>query len=152
MTSKVFCWQSQLAFILRTGVNGVATMPHFIVHIREEALDGTVEPKLISALADAVGAVYGEEFRRLVGVDLIGIPQHRRGIGGNPIDHDAPLVTLSMREAAYHLPEVPDAPARLVATVTDALADALGEAVRKQVIVTIAGVPDGRTGIAGAVA
>ncbi|MFD8822597.1 hypothetical protein ACFV1C_09575 [Streptomyces sp. NPDC059605] len=127
-------------------------MPHFNVHIREEALDGTVEPKLIAALADVVGAVYGEGFRRLVGVDLIGVPQHRRGIGGSPVDIDAPLVTLSMREAAYHLPEVPDAPARLVAATTDALAGVLGEAVREQVVVTIVGVPDGRTGVAGAVA
>ncbi|MFG2870105.1 hypothetical protein [Streptomyces sp. NPDC048338] len=127
-------------------------MPHFNVHIREEALDGTVEPKLISALTDAVGAVYGDGFRRLVGVDLMGIPRHRRGIGGEPADDDAPLVTLSMREAAYHLPQVPDAPARLVAATTDALVDVLGEAVRKQVIVTIVGVPDGRTGVAGTVA
>lgn len=127
-------------------------MPHFSMHIREEALDGTVEPKLISALADAVGAVYGEEFRRLVGVDLIGIPQHRRGIGGVPAEIDVPLVTLSMREAAYHLPEVPDAPARLVAATTDAVAGVLGEGIRKQIIVTIVGVPDGRTGVAGTVA
>jgi phenylpyruvate tautomerase PptA (4-oxalocrotonate tautomerase family) len=127
-------------------------MPHFSVHIREEALDGTVEPKLISALTDAVGAVYGEEFRRLVGVDLIGIPQHRRGIGGVPAEIDAPLVTLSMREAAYHSPEIPDAPARLVATTTDALVGVLGEDIRKQIIVTIVGVPDGRTGVAGTVA
>jgi phenylpyruvate tautomerase PptA (4-oxalocrotonate tautomerase family) len=127
-------------------------MPHFSVHIRDEALDGTVEPKLISALTDAVGAVYGEEFRRLVGVDLIGIPQHRRGIGGVPAEIDAPLVTLSMREAAYHLPEIPDAPARLVATTTDALAGVLGEDIREQIIVTIVGVPDGRTGVAGTVA
>ncbi|MCQ4211681.1 MULTISPECIES: hypothetical protein [Streptomyces] len=127
-------------------------MPHFNVHIREEALDGTVEPKLISALADAVGAVYGPDFRRLVGVDLIGIPQHRRGIGGVPTDLDAPLVTLSMREAAYHVPEVPDAPARLVTATTDALVDVLGEDIRKQVIVTVVGVPDGRTGVAGTVA
>ncbi|MFF0740463.1 hypothetical protein ACFYVL_08665 [Streptomyces sp. NPDC004111] len=127
-------------------------MPHFTVHIREEALDGTVEPKLISALADAVGAVYGERFRSLVGVDLIGIPQHRRGVGGVTVDHDAPLVTLSMREAAYHLPEVPDAPAHLVATTTEALVGVLGEGVREQVVVTVAGVPDGRTGVAGMVA
>ncbi|MEU0632969.1 hypothetical protein [Streptomyces sp. NPDC005989] len=127
-------------------------MPHFSVHIREEALDGTVEPKLISALTDAVGSVYGAEFRRLVGVDLIGIPQHRRGIGGTPTDDDAPLVTLSMREAAYHVPEIPDAPARLVAAATDAMAGVLGESVRKQVIVTIVGAPDGRTGVAGTVA
>lgn len=127
-------------------------MPHFSVHIRENALDGTVEPKLISALTDAVGAVYGEDFRRLVGVDLIGIPQHRRGIGGVPADIDAPLVTLSMREAAYHLPEIPDAPARLVATTTDALVGVLGEGVREQIIVTIVGVPAGRTGVAGTLA
>ncbi|TDC80181.1 hypothetical protein [Streptomyces hainanensis] len=127
-------------------------MPHFSVHIREDALDGTVEPKLIGALTDAVGAVYGEEFRRLVGVDLIGIPAHRRGIGGAPTDLVAPLVTLSMREAAYHLPQIPDAPARLVANATEAVVDVLGEAVREQVIVTIAGVPAGRSGVAGAVA
>ncbi|MFE2943527.1 hypothetical protein ACFXKG_31415 [Streptomyces sp. NPDC059255] len=127
-------------------------MPHFNVHIREGALDGAIEPKLISALTDAVGAVYGEEFRRLVGVDLIGIPQNRRGIGGVPAEIDAPLVTLSMREAAYHLPEIPDAPARLVATTTDALVSVLGEDIRQQIIVTIVGVPDGRTGVAGAVA
>ncbi|MBM9618349.1 tautomerase family protein [Streptomyces zhihengii] len=127
-------------------------MPHFTVHIREEALDGAVEPKLISALTDAVRAVYGEEFGRLVGVDLIGLPANRRGIGGVTADIDSPLVTLSMREAAYHLPEIPDAPARLVAATTDALADVLGEDIRRQVVVTIAGVPDGRTGVAGAVA
>jgi phenylpyruvate tautomerase PptA (4-oxalocrotonate tautomerase family) len=138
--------------MVRTGANGDPTMPHYTVHIREEALDGAVEPKLISALADAVGAVYGAEFRRLVGVDLIGIPQHRRGVGGVPTDQDAPLVTLSMREAAYHLPEVPNAPARLVATTTDALAGVLGEDIRRQTIVTVVGVPDGRTGVAGAVA
>ncbi|GAA2787244.1 hypothetical protein [Streptomyces showdoensis] len=127
-------------------------MPHFTVHIREETLDGTVEAPLIRALTDAVGAVFGDGFARLVGVDLIGVPQHRRGLGGVPTETHGPLVTLSMREAAYHLPEVPDAPARLVAATTDALAGVLGEGVRGQVIVTVAGVPDGRTGVAGAVA
>ncbi|WP_179382483.1 tautomerase family protein [Streptomyces sp. SA15] len=57
-----------------------------------------------------------------------------------------------MREAAYHLPEIPDAPARLVAAITDALVGVLGEDIRKQIIVTIVGVPDGRTGVAGTVA
>ncbi|MFD6281573.1 hypothetical protein ACFWFI_39335 [Streptomyces sp. NPDC060209] len=127
-------------------------MPHFSVHIRDEALDGTVEPKLISALTDAVGAVYGEELRRLVGVDLVGVPQHRRGIGGIPAEIDAPLVTLSMREAAYHLPEIPDAPARLIANTTEAMVSVFGEDIRRQVIVTIVGVPEGRTGVAGTVA
>ena len=127
-------------------------MPHFSLHIRDGALDGTVEPKLFSALADAVATVYGDGFRRLVGVDLIGIPQHRRGVGGAPTEDDAPHITLSMREAAYHLPQVPDAPARLIAAITDALVGVLGEGVRDQIIVTIVGVPEGRTGIAGAVA
>ncbi|MER7964607.1 hypothetical protein ABZ687_27030 [Streptomyces ardesiacus] len=57
-----------------------------------------------------------------------------------------------MREAAHHLPEVPDAPARPVAAVTDAMAGVLGEEIREEAVVTIAGVPDGRTGIAGTVA
>ncbi|MFJ5774238.1 hypothetical protein [Streptomyces sp. NPDC093094] len=127
-------------------------MPHFSVHIREETLDGTVEPRLIAALTDAVGQVYGEGFGRLVGVDLIGVPQHRRGIGGVPTDKDAPHITFSMREAAYHLDEVPDAAARLVAAVTDATAAVLGEHVREQIVLTLAGVPEGRTGVAGAVA
>ncbi|MBD0422770.1 tautomerase family protein [Streptomyces sp. NPDC052309] len=124
-------------------------MPHFTVHLREESLDGTVEPKLIAALADAVGSVYGEEFRRLVGVDLIGVPQHRRGIGGVPTDTDAPLVTFSLREPALRHPRVPEAPARLVAAITDALAGVLGEGVREQTVVSLAGVPDGRSGVGG---
>jgi phenylpyruvate tautomerase PptA (4-oxalocrotonate tautomerase family) len=127
-------------------------MPHYTVHIGEEALDGTVEPKLIAALADAVGSVYGERFRTLVGVDLIGLPRHRRGIGGVPTDKVAPSVTLSMREAAYHLPQVPDAPARLIGATADAVAAVLGEEIREETIVTVVGVPDGRTGVAGAVA
>ncbi|MGW4913240.1 tautomerase family protein [Streptomyces sp. NPDC004270] len=127
-------------------------MPHFSLHIREETLDGTVEAKLISALTDAVGAVYGTEFRRLVGVELVGVPQHRRGIGGVPTEDDVPLVTLGMRESALHLPHVPDAPARLVAATTDALVDVLGEDVREQIVVTIVGVPGGRSGVAGAMA
>lgn len=127
-------------------------MPHFSLHIREETLDGTIEPKLISALTDVIGAVYGTEFRRLVGVELIGIPQHRRGIGGVPTEDDVPLVTLGMRESALRLPEVPDAPARLVAATTDALADVLGEDIREQIVVTIVGVPNGRSGVAGAMA
>jgi phenylpyruvate tautomerase PptA (4-oxalocrotonate tautomerase family) len=127
-------------------------MPHFSLHIREEALDGTVEPKLISALTDAVGVVYGKEFARLVGVELIGVPQRRRGIGGVPTADDAPLVNLSMREAALHLPAVPDAPARLVAATTDALAGVLGEGIREQIVVTITGVPEGRSGAGGTMA
>ncbi|MEV1064551.1 hypothetical protein [Streptomyces sp. NPDC050263] len=127
-------------------------MPHYTVHIGEEALDGTVEPRLIGALADAVGSVYGERLRTLVGVDLIGIPGHRRGIGGLPTAKVAPQLTLSMREAAYHLPEIPDAPARLIAATADAVASVLGEGIRAETIVSIVGVQEGRTAVAGEVA
>ncbi|MEV7780655.1 hypothetical protein [Kitasatospora sp. NPDC088351] len=124
-------------------------MPHLSLHLREETLDGTVEPKLIGALTAAVTSVYGEEVRPLVAVELIGVPQHRRGIGGTPTNDDAPLVTLAMREAAYHLTHVPDAPTRLVTAITDAVAGVLGDGVRAQTMVTVEGVPAGRSGVAG---
>ncbi|MDW6059847.1 hypothetical protein SAZ11_19875 [Streptomyces sp. FXJ1.4098] len=73
-------------------------MPHFTVQIREEELDGKTEPKLIRALADAVGAVYGERLRSVAAVDLFGVPRGRRGIGGVPTEENAPVVTLNIRE------------------------------------------------------
>ncbi|WP_406197506.1 hypothetical protein OH807_12195 [Kitasatospora sp. NBC_01560] len=124
-------------------------MPHYSLHIREESLDGTVEPLLIRTLTDAVVSVFGEGVRPMVAVELIGVPQQRRGVGGLPTTEDAPQVTLSMREGAYHLDHVPDAPARLIAATTDALAVVLGEDVRRQTVVTIEGVPAGRSGVAG---
>ncbi|QJT05903.1 hypothetical protein G9272_40875 [Streptomyces asoensis] len=127
-------------------------MPHFTVHISETALDGKAEEGLIRGLADAVGSVYGEQFGRLVAVDLVGIPQHRRGIGGAPTDGTAPNITLSLREAAYRHPDVPDAPARLITAITDAVAGVLGEQVRHQVAVGLPAVPEGRSGIGGQVA
>ncbi|MCZ0989234.1 hypothetical protein [Streptomyces diastatochromogenes] len=127
-------------------------MPHFTVHISEAALDETAEEGLIRRLADAVGSVYGKQFSRLVAVDLIGIPQRRRGIGGKPTDHLAPNITLSLREAAYRHPDVPNAPARLITAITDAVADVLGEQTREQVTVGLLSVPEGRSGTGGRVA
>ncbi|MFE6821631.1 hypothetical protein [Streptomyces sp. NPDC057690] len=135
--------------------NGDSTMPRFTVHISEAALDGEAEEGLIRGLADAVGSVYGEQFGRLAAVDLVGIPQHRRGIGGAPTDLTAPNITLSLREAAYRHPDVPDAPARLITAITaitDAVAGVLGEQVRHQVAVGLPAVPEGRSGIGGQVA
>ncbi|MFE7525027.1 hypothetical protein ACFU7Y_04830 [Kitasatospora sp. NPDC057542] len=126
-------------------------MPHLSLHIREESLDPDVERSLIAGLTEAVATVFGEQFRPLVAVELIGVPQRRRGIGGLPTDEVAPVVTLSMREAAYHLPQVPDAPARLVAAATGAIAGVLGEAVGQQTVVTLDGVPAGRSGLGGRV-
>jgi len=126
-------------------------MPHFTVHISESALDGKTEEGLIRGLADAVGAVYGEPFRRMVAVDLIGIPRHRRGVGGVPTERAAPDVRLSLREAAYRHPDVPDAPARLISAITDAVVDVLGEPVREEVSVSLTAVPEGRSGVGGRV-
>jgi phenylpyruvate tautomerase PptA (4-oxalocrotonate tautomerase family) len=122
-------------------------MPHFSVHMFEEALDGEVEPATIRALTDAVVEVYGERARELAVVEIFGVPQRRWGIGGVPATEHRPTVTLHMREPALHL--VDDAPARLIASITDATAGVLGEDIRADLAVTIVGIPTGRSGVAG---
>jgi phenylpyruvate tautomerase PptA (4-oxalocrotonate tautomerase family) len=124
-------------------------MPHFNVQIREENLDGKVEPKLIRALTEAVVTVYGEWARAVAVVELFGIPQHRWGIGGIPSEANAPIVTLNMREPALNLPGIGNAPARLIASVTDAMVAVFGEPVRQHVTALVVGVPAGRSGVAG---
>ncbi|HEY8985019.1 MAG TPA: hypothetical protein VIU15_36275 [Streptomyces sp.] len=126
-------------------------MPHLTVHLGEEALTGH-EPQLITALTDAVGEVFGPDFRKLVAVDLIGIPAHRRGTGGVVTGGATPQITLSMREGAYHHPDVPEAPARLVAALTDGVTRVLGEEIREGTLVTLVGVAQGRTGVGGRLA
>jgi phenylpyruvate tautomerase PptA (4-oxalocrotonate tautomerase family) len=54
-----------------------------------------------------------------------------------------------MREAALHLPEIDNAPARLIASITDAMVAVFAEPVRKQVTVLVIGIPTGRSGVAG---
>ena len=122
-------------------------MPHFNVHMFEEALDGEVEPATIRALTDAMVEVYGERARELVVGEIFGIPRHRWGIGGTPATEHRPTVTLHMREPALHL--VDDAPERLIASITDAMAGVLGAEVRDHLAVTIVGIPTGRSGVAG---
>ena len=127
-------------------------MPHFTVHISETALDSKAEEGLIRGLADAVASVYGERFGELVAVDLIGIPPHRHGTGGVVTDRAAPDITLSLREAAYRHPQIPDAPARLITAITDAVTAVLGEEVREQTTIGLLSVPEGRSGVGGRVA
>lgn len=126
-------------------------MPHFTVHMREPDLSGA-EPKLIAGLTDAVAEVYGERFRSLVVVELFGVPDGRWGVGGVPATSPAPVVTLNLREAAFHVPEIPEPEERLIAGITDAVAGVLGEEVRPEVTVGLVGVPAGRSGVGGAVA
>lgn len=125
-------------------------MPHFNVHMFEEALDGEVEPATIRALTDALVEVYGERARELAVVEILGIPRHRWGIGGTPAVEHRPTVTLHLREPAIHL--VDDAPERLIAAITDAMARVLGDDIRAHLAVTIVGIPTGRSGVAGQVA
>ncbi|MDT3399128.1 tautomerase family protein [Streptomyces sp. B1866] len=124
-------------------------MPHLTVHLHEEELDGTAEARLIRTLADAMAAVYGEWARAAAVVELFGVPRRRWGRGGVAGADHAPVVTLNMRERALNLPEVPDAPARLIEAVTDALTGVFGEGVRERVAVLVVGVPEGRSGVAG---
>lgn len=127
-------------------------MPHFAVRMLDEVLDGTVEPKIIGALTEAVVAVYGEWARPLVVVELSGLPRHRLGVGGQPATRNRPIIQLSMREAALTLASVDDPPARLVAAITEAMVTALGEDVRADVDVLLVGVPPGRSGVGGTLA
>ncbi|GGN53613.1 hypothetical protein GCM10011579_011970 [Streptomyces albiflavescens] len=124
-------------------------MPHLTVQIREETLDGSIESKLIRALTDAVAAVVGDWARAVAVVELFGVPEHRWGTGGIPGEAPAPVITLVMREGGLTHPQIPDAPARLIKSLTEAAVTVLGEAVRKQVTVLIAGVPAGRSGVGG---
>jgi phenylpyruvate tautomerase PptA (4-oxalocrotonate tautomerase family) len=124
-------------------------MPHLTVQIHEDELDGKVEPRLVRALTDAVAAVYGDWARAVAVVDLFGIPRGRSGIGGRPTDINAPIVTLTTREGALHRPEIPDAAARLIASITDAVVTVFGETVRPHVTVLVIGIPSGRSGVGG---
>ncbi|NED82882.1 hypothetical protein G3I76_22615, partial [Streptomyces sp. SID11233] len=74
---------------------------------------------------------------------------HRRSVGGKAAEGPYPVVVLSLREGAYHLPHLPDAPARLVAAIGEAVGKVLGARAREQLVITLEGVPEGRSGIAG---
>lgn len=127
-------------------------MPHFTVQIHEEQLDDKTEPALIRSLTEAVASVFGDWARKVAGVELRGVPRSRWGAGGEQGGPNAPVVTLSMREGAFHHPEYENAPARLIAAITDAVVEVYGESVREHVVVALSGVPAGRSGVGGEVA
>ncbi|MBO8186768.1 tautomerase family protein [Streptomyces spirodelae] len=127
-------------------------MPHFEVQIHEEALggeDSAVSGQLIKELTEAALTVYPESFRKLVGVEIFGVPSGRWGVGGEITDELAPIVTLRSREGLFHHPDLVGAPARLISAITDAVAAVLGEGVRERVTVRLVGVPAGRSGVGG---
>ncbi|MFJ4416228.1 hypothetical protein [Streptomyces sp. NPDC088925] len=73
----------------------------------------------------------------------------RRCVGGKAVEGPYPVLALSLREGASHLPRLPDAPARLVAGISGAVTGVLGDEVREQLVSTLESVPQGRSGIAG---
>ena len=123
-------------------------MPHLTVHVLEDDLAGR-EAELIEALTGAVVAVYGDWARDIVVVRLIGLPQNRWSVGGEPAR--SPNVLFGIREAAFDRPDAEQIVARLVAGVTDAVAGVFGERVRSGVTVELVGTPAGRTGVGGVV-
>jgi phenylpyruvate tautomerase PptA (4-oxalocrotonate tautomerase family) len=125
-------------------------MPHLTARVPEAQLAGR-EPALIAALTDAVVAVYGEWARGLVVVHLDGVPRGRWGLGGRADDDAAPAITLGIREAALVRPDGKEITARLVAGLTGAVADVLGEQARSGTSVELVATPDGRAGLGGAV-
>jgi len=127
-------------------------MPHFEVQIHEEALGGEESPvsgQLIKELTEAALKVYPESFRKLVGVEIFGVPRGRWGVGGKVTDELWPTVTLRTREGLFHHPDLTEAPAQLISAITDAVAAVLGESVRERVTVRLVGVPAGRSGVGG---
>jgi phenylpyruvate tautomerase PptA (4-oxalocrotonate tautomerase family) len=124
-------------------------MPHFSVTVHEDALDGRTAAELIRTLTEAVVAVYGERARPLVVVELFGVPEGRWGAGGVPSKQVQPMIELAMREPALTLPGVPDPVGGLIAAITDAAAEALGDEVRTRTTVVVTGIPTGRSGVGG---
>jgi len=125
-------------------------MPHLTARVPEAQLAGH-EPALITALTDAVVQVYGEWARGLVVVHLDGIPQGRWGVVGRAADDAAPSITFGIREAALTRPDGNEIAARLVAGLTDAVANVLGEQTRSGTSVELVATPEGRTGLGGAI-
>ncbi|MGI5130561.1 tautomerase family protein [Pseudonocardia sp. CA-107938] len=125
-------------------------MPHLTVSVAESQLAGREAP-LISALTDAVAAVYGEWARPLVVVQLVGLPAGRWAVGGRVVEAEAaPEVRFGIRAGALTRPDGPDIARRLVAAVTDAVAAGLGERLRKSVLVELAPQADDLVGVGGA--
>jgi phenylpyruvate tautomerase PptA (4-oxalocrotonate tautomerase family) len=123
-------------------------MPHLTVHALEDDLTGR-EADLAEALTDSVVSVYGPWARELVNVQLIGLPAGRWAVAGTLIQTVAPTVTLSVREAMFARADADEVVARLIASVTDAIASVVGEQCRAGVTVELVATPAGRTGIGG---
>ncbi|GAA1628565.1 hypothetical protein GCM10009733_026640 [Nonomuraea maheshkhaliensis] len=123
-------------------------MPHLTARLPESKLSGR-EPELIAALTEAVVQVYGEWARDLVVVHLDGVPRGRWAVGGKVVDDAAAAITFGIREAALTRPGGKEIAARLVAGLTDAVADVLGAETRAGTSIDLVAMPEGRSGLGG---
>ncbi|MEU8364397.1 tautomerase family protein [Nonomuraea sp. NPDC048882] len=123
-------------------------MPHLTARLPESKLSGR-EPELIAALTEAVVHVYGEWARDLVVVHLDGVPRGRWAVGGKVVDDAAAAITFGIREAALTRPGGKEIAARLVAGLTDAVADVLGAETRAGTSIDLVAMPEGRSGLGG---
>ena len=125
-------------------------MPHLTVRVLEPQLEGN-ESALIAALTDAVVDVYGEWARDVAVIHLDGVPAGRWGLRGKPVDEAPPVIMFGIREAAFTRPDSDELVAKLVRTVTDAVADVLGTHLRDTITVELVATPAGRTAIGGVI-
>ncbi len=126
-------------------------MPHLTLHALETDLAGR-EAALAAALAESVTAVYGQWTRDLVTVRFIGMPAGRWAIGGQLVQTTSPAVTFGVREAMLARPDAKELVARLIASVTDAVASVFGEQSRAGTTVELVATPAGLTGVGGRLA
>ncbi|MFC4121783.1 tautomerase family protein [Nonomuraea zeae] len=125
-------------------------MPHLTVRVLEPQLQGN-ESALIAALTDAVVEVYGEWARDVAVIHLDGVPAGRWGRQGKPVEEVAPAILFGIREAAFARPDSGELMARLVRTVTDAVAGVLGAHLRDTVTIELVATPAGRTAVGGVI-
>jgi phenylpyruvate tautomerase PptA (4-oxalocrotonate tautomerase family) len=115
-------------------------VPHLTVHALEGDLAGR-EAALAQALTDSVVSVYGPWARELVKVQLIGLPAGRWAIGGTLVQTVPPRVTFGVREEMFTRADADELVARLIASVTDAVAAVVGEQCRAGVTVELVATP-----------
>lgn len=122
-------------------------MPHITVHIVENQLAGR-EANLIKALTAAVADVYGTWAHDLVSVRLEGVPQERWGLGGHA-RAVGPWVTFGIRAGVLDRPDADEIVARLCTSITDAVAQTIGEEHRERIGVELVPTPQSLVAMGG---
>ena len=111
-------------------------MPHLQVQLAADELDGTVEPRLIASLTDAIVSVYGEWARPIAVVEIDPIATGRSGVGGTRTAV-APILTMGVRAAALLPPEGDARAAALIDALTSAVGAVLGAPTAERTTVVV---------------